>query len=156
MTTVMFSPSTSPAVHQWSLSASTVYIIHPYRSWSLSKISNTFCLDHIPTTSHLSTHHCSVCWIPGIITHCSPWSIIKNLHSSRTRAGTIHQPQKSFDWRSISKICMNKKTCQWMPIMHYLYFNNILIHVKIFRVALWYTNMQMLLHTQYENEPEGI
>ncbi|KAL0202582.1 hypothetical protein M9458_000600, partial [Cirrhinus mrigala] len=58
-------------------------IIQPYLSSTLSKIGKTLCLYNTPT-AQLSAHHCCVCQIPQIITHCSPYSIVENLHSSRT------------------------------------------------------------------------
>ncbi len=101
MTTVMSSPSFWSTILQCCLWSPTVHIIHPDWSWSSSKVSPIHCIYSL-STSHLSTHHCSIINTPVLITHCSPLTIMMNLHSTSTETVTTNQPH-SF------KICTWKR-----------------------------------------------
>ncbi len=60
MVTVVYSPSIWWTGFQFGFISSTLYIIQPYLSWSLSKISFTLCFNHIPTATSLHTTAASV------------------------------------------------------------------------------------------------
>ncbi len=91
MTTVLYIWALWPTVFQCSLWSTTSYNSHWNWSWSLSKVS-IFCCCYSRPTVQLSTHHCSISNIPPSMTHCSPLTIIINLHSTSTGIITIHQP----------------------------------------------------------------
>ncbi len=51
------------------------------------------------STVQLSTHHCSISQIPFLITHCSPLTSMKNLHSTSTATVTTNQPHIHTVWK---------------------------------------------------------
>lgn len=78
------------AVFQCSLWSTTVYKGHWNWSRSSSKVSIKCCCHSCPTTQ-FSTNYCSISNIPTPITHCSPLTILMNLHSTSTGVAAIHQ-----------------------------------------------------------------
>ncbi len=140
---VMCSQSWCATVNQWSLSASTIHIIHPYYSWSLSKISNTLPRSHphspplyTPLQRLLDPSHY----------HCSPLTLTETLHSSRTWV-SIHQSEIT----SISEAaCTRQRVTDADSFFYELLFQKILLVVR--QNARWLSFVSVLFLPMKQKE----